>query len=124
MVKLSRTTFSFFTRFDFCSAATLTGSASTGLPRFARVVFGLAALAVTAFFFGASTGATASALPFERAGDETAFFAGFLVLGATMVIISVWEILKTVYIVCPVFYAARWTKGERESCPQFLFARV
>ena len=46
---------------------------------------------ITAFFFGASTGATASALPFERAGDETAFFAGFLVLGAAMVIISVWE---------------------------------
>jgi hypothetical protein len=124
MVKLSRTTFSFFTRFGFCSAATLTGSVLTGLPRFARVVFGLAALAVTAAFFGASAGATASALPFERAGDGTAFFAGFLVLGATMVIISVWEILKTVYIVCPVFYVAWWAKGERESCPQILFARV
>jgi hypothetical protein len=100
MVKLSRTTFSFFTRFGFCPAATLTGSASTGLPRFAGVVFGLAALAVTAVFFGAS------ALPFERAGDGTAFFVGFVVLGAAMVIISVWEILKTVYIVCPVSYAA------------------
>jgi hypothetical protein len=107
MVKLSRTTFSFFTRFGFCPAATLTGSASTGLPRFAGVVFGLAALAVTAVFFGASTGApTASALPLERAGDGTAFFVGFVVLGAAMVIISVWEILKTVYIVCPVSYAA------------------
>ncbi|MGA3247322.1 MAG: hypothetical protein ABSD12_03975, partial [Paraburkholderia sp.] len=102
MVKLSRTTFSFFTRFGFCSAATLTGSASTGLARFARVVFGLTASAVTALFFNAPTGApTASALPFERAGDGTAFFVGFLVLGAAMVVISVWKILKTVYIVCP-----------------------
>jgi predicted ABC-type sugar transport system permease subunit len=87
-------------------------------------VFGLAALAVTAFF-GASAGASmASALPFERAGDGAAFFVGFLVLDAAMVIISVWEILKTVYIVCPVSYATWWARDELESCPQILFRRV
>jgi hypothetical protein len=88
-------------------------------------VFGLTASAVTALFFNAPTGApTASALPFERAGDGTAFFVGFLVLGAAMVVISVWKILKTVYIVCPVFYAAWWTRGELENCSQILLKRL
>jgi hypothetical protein len=65
-------------------------------------------LAVTAVFFGGSTAAlTPSALPFGRAGDGVAFFAGFLVLDVAIVIISVGETVKRVYIVCPVFPAMR-----------------
>ncbi|WP_429434592.1 hypothetical protein [Paraburkholderia sp. GAS33] len=101
MVKLSRTTFSFFRRFAFCSAVTLSGFVSTDLAGFTRGVFGaaafglaglavlaaLAALAGTAGFSGAAAGATAGlVLPFARLDAGVAFLLGFLVLGAAMVI--------------------------------------
>src|ERR1700679_3815715 len=98
MVKLSRTTFSFFTRFAFCSAVTPSGLASTGLAGFARGVFGgaafgltvlaaLDALAVTAGFSGAAAGATVGfVLPFARLDAGVVSLLGFLVLGAAMVV--------------------------------------